>query len=142
MVVKSEEEYGGSLFERIGNAAKPLSCKNTKTELMHSIQHSLQNILNTRSGSCYGSPELGFPDLNDDSLASMNLRDMTAQIVRDCILRYEPRISGTAITARMQDENAPLELRFHILANVDFNNRGDVLEFDILLDNHQHWRVE
>ncbi|MEB7544018.1 type VI secretion system baseplate subunit TssE [Enterobacter huaxiensis] len=138
----TERESGGSLFERIGEAAKPLSSRSPKLTLLQSLRSSLQNILNTRSGSCYGSPDLGLPDLNDESLASMNIRDVTARIVRECILRYEPRISDVSIITGVQDENAPLELRFHIQVHVNFSNRQDVLEFDMLLDNHQHWRVE
>lgn len=138
----AEHKSGASLFERIDEAAKLLPRQNPTQGLLQSLRRSLHNILNTRSGSCYGSPELGLPDLNDESLASMNIRDMTALTVRDCILRYEPRISDATITARVQEDNALPELRFHIVAHVDFNHHGDVLEFDILLDNHQHWRVE
>ena len=46
------------------------------------------------------------------------------------------------MTAATEDHHAPLELRFHIVAYLDFSDRQDVLEFDILLDNHQHWCVE
>lgn len=138
-----ERESGGSLFERISEAAKSSSDKNPKVKLLQSIMINLQNILNTRSGSCHGSPELGLPDLNNDEIqGSMSIRDMTARSVRECILRYEPRISDTTVSVREQDENSPLELRFHILAHVNFNNRRDILEFEVLLDNHQHWRVE
>ncbi|EAW1721426.1 type VI secretion system baseplate subunit TssE [Salmonella enterica subsp. indica] len=140
--MKTEREAGGSLFERIGEAAKPPAAQKPVLTLLLSIKSSLQNILNTRSGSCYGSPELGLPDLNDESLISMSIRDVTAQIIRECILRYEPRISDATITARVRDENAPLELRFHILVHVNVSSRRDVLELDMLLDNHQHWRVE
>ncbi|HCB2207328.1 TPA: type VI secretion system baseplate subunit TssE [Citrobacter farmeri] len=139
----TERESGGSLFERINEAAKPSSDRNPKVKLLQSIMLSLQNILNTRSGSCHGSPELGLPDLDNDTPSiSISFRDMTARSVRECILRYEPRISDTTVIARALDENSPLELRFRILAHVNFNNRRDVLEFEILLDNHQHWRVE
>ncbi|KFB99223.1 hypothetical protein GTGU_04225 [Trabulsiella guamensis ATCC 49490] len=40
------------------------------------------------------------------------------------------------------DGYCSLELRFHILAQVDFEDAVDVLEFDILLDSHQHFQVE
>ncbi|VEA03382.1 Uncharacterised protein [Salmonella enterica subsp. enterica serovar Sanjuan] len=35
-----------------------------------------------------------------------------------------------------------LALRFHIVAQVSFHDARDVLEFDILLDNRQRYRVE
>lgn len=138
----SGRESGGSLFERIKEAAKQSLDQNPTLTLLQSLRSSLESILNTRSGSCYGSPELGLLELNDDSLASRNIRDTTARIVRTCILRYEPRIADATIIARAQDENLPLELCFHVRAHVNFSDRQDILEFDMLLDNHQHWRVE
>lgn len=40
------------------------------------------------------------------------------------------------------DSHAPLELRFHIVAYLHFSDRQDVLEFDVMLENRQHWCVE
>ncbi|EIZ8585513.1 type VI secretion system baseplate subunit TssE [Salmonella enterica subsp. enterica] len=132
----------GSLFERITEAANPRSYQPPKEALVRSVRRNLQQILNTRSGSCYGSPELGVADLDSLASASTNFRDTTARAIRDCILHYEPRISDVAVTSVKQDENAPLELRFRIVASVDFSEIKDVLEFDIVLDNHQQYRVE
>lgn len=141
-MAREEWETGGSLFERIREAAKPPARRKPKEALLCSIQNNLRNVLNTRSGSCHGSPELGIIDFNDDALASQNLRAVTAKVIRECILRYEPRIADIAVTAGAQDEYAPLELRFHIVAHMDFHGSRDILEFNILLDNHQHWSVE
>ncbi|EFQ4792739.1 type VI secretion system baseplate subunit TssE [Salmonella enterica] len=133
---------GGSLFERIREAAKPSVRRKPEEALLRSIQSNLRNVLNTRSGSCYGSPELGISDLNDESLASQNIRNATARMIRECTRRYEPRVSCVMVTTGTQDEYAPLELRFHIVAYVGFFDTRNILEFDILLDNHQHWSVE
>lgn len=140
--MKTEREAGGSLFDRIGEAAEPPARRRSKEALLRSVLGNLQNVLNTRSGSCYGSPELGIADLNDDSLASGELRNEISKAISHCILRYEPRISDVTVAAIREDRHAPLELRFHIVAFVYFSDSRDVLEFDILLDNHQHWRVE
>ena len=64
----TERESGGSLFERIGEAVNPSSRQRPKVALLHSVRNNLRNILNTRSGSCHGSPELGIVDFNDGSL--------------------------------------------------------------------------
>lgn len=137
-----ERRIGGSLFERIGDAAAMSPQRKPKTALLSSIRHNLHNILNTRSGSCYGSPELGIDDLNDDALASSDFRKEIGRGIRDCILRYEPRIAEVTVTAASAHGYAPMELRFHIVAQVNFTDAADVLEFDILLDNHQRYRVE
>lgn len=132
----------GSLFERIAEAANPSLYQSPKEALVRSIRRNLRQILNTRSGSCYGSPELGLADLDNIASVSMNLRDTTARAIENCILHYEPRISDVSVTPAVQDENAPLELRFRIVASVSFSDIKDVLEFDIVLDNHQQYRVE
>ncbi|EDV9708688.1 type VI secretion system baseplate subunit TssE [Salmonella enterica subsp. enterica] len=138
----AERASGSSLFERIDEAVKPPLRRPPKAALLHSVRNNLRNVLNTRSGSCYGSPELGIADFNDESLGSLNIRDWMVQAIRNCILRYEPRISDVVVAATAEDSHAPLDLCFHIVAYLDFNDRQDVLEFDILLDNHQHWNVE
>lgn len=138
----TERESGSSLFERIREAAIPPSRQRPKAALLRSVWETLRNVLNTRSGSCYGSPELGIDDFNDQSPDSMNIRDWMVQAIRECILGYEPRISEVSVVAVAEDASMPLELRFHIVATIDFSNSQDVLEFDILLDNHRHWRVE
>ncbi|HEC4503958.1 type VI secretion system baseplate subunit TssE [Escherichia coli] len=138
----TEPESGGSLFERIGEAVNPSSRQRPKVALLHSVRNNLRNILNTRSGSCHGSPELGIVDFNDGSPDSMNIRDWMVLAIKNSILRYEPRISDVVVSAAEEEMHAPLELGFHIVAYIDFSDRQDVLEFDILLDNHQHWCVE
>ncbi len=130
------------LFDRIGEAATSRFYRQSGVTLLHSISENLHNILNTRSGSCAGSPELGIADLNDDALASGNFREEIARSIHDCIRRYEPRITGVTVTAVSPDACAPLALRFHIVAQVSFHDARDVLEFDILLDNRQRYRVE
>ena len=137
-----ERSIEGSLFERISDAAKLPYRRKSKTVIMLSIRNNLKNILNTRSGSCYGTPSLGIADLNDESLLSSDFRQEIGRGISDSILRYEPRISDVAVTTAVSDVYAPLELRFHIVAQVSFNDITDVLEFDILLDNHQHYQVD
>ncbi|WP_330983253.1 MULTISPECIES: type VI secretion system baseplate subunit TssE [Enterobacterales] len=138
----TERESGGSLFERIRESAKPPSRQRAKAILLHSVRNNLRNVLNTRSGSCHGSPELGIADFNDESPDSVGIRGWMVESIKTCILRYEPRISDVVVTGRAEDSHAPLDLCFHIVAYLDFSDRQDVLEFDILLDNHQHWCVE
>ena len=138
----TERESEGSLFDRIYEAAKPPSRQRPKAALLRSVRNNLRNVLNTRSGSCYGSPALGIADFNDESPDSLNIRDWIVMAIKNCILSYEPRISSVVVTTATEDNHAPLDLRFHIMAYLNFRDSQDVLEFDILLDNHQHWCVE
>lgn len=132
----------GSLFERVGNAAGKSRRLSSPGQLLQSIRRNLENVLNTRSGSCYGSPDLGIPDLNDDALVSSDFRKEIGRGIRSCILRYEPRLVYVTVGTAMPDDAAPQELRFHIVAQVSFNDARDLLEFEILLDNCHHYRVE
>lgn len=138
----TEREPGGSLFERIGEAVSSPLRQRPKAALLQSVRNNICNVLNTRSGSCYGSPELGIADFNDESPDAVNILNWMVQAISHCILRYEPRISDVVVTSAAEDSFTPLELRFHIVAYMDFNERQDVLEFEILLDSHQHWCVE
>lgn len=137
-----ERESGGSLFERIREAAYPPLRQRPKASLLNSVRDTLRNVLNTRSGSCYGSPDLGIDDFNSQSPDSLNIRDWMVKAIRESILGYEPRISDVVVAAIAEDACLPLELRFHIVATIDFSSSQDVLEFDILLGNHRHWKVE
>lgn len=141
-MIKRDIEKGGSLFDRIGEAATSRFYHQSGVSLLHSISENLHNILNTRTGSSAGSPALGIADLNDDALASGNFREEVARGIHHCIRRYEPRITEVTVTAVSPDDYAPLALRFHIVAQVSFHDARDVLEFDILLDNRQRYRVE
>lgn len=132
----------GSLFERVENAAGSSRRLSSPGQLLQSIRRNLENVLNTRSGSCYGSPALGIPDLNDDALVSSDFRQEIGRGICDCILRYEPRLADVTVGADMPDAHAPQELRFHIVAQVNFNDAKDVLEFEILLDNRKRYWVE
>ena len=142
MMMERELRCAGSLFERIREAAESPLHRRPKEALLRSVLNNLHNVLNTRSGSCYGSPELGITDLNDSALASGDFRIEIQNAISNCVLRNEPRISDVSVTAVAEDGYAPLELRFHIVATMGFSDSRDVLEFDILLDNHSHWRVE
>jgi len=142
MIMVEERESGASLFERIKDAATSPVRRKPKEALLHSVRNTLRNILNTRSGSCYGSPELGLTDFNDDALISSDFRKAINIAITNCVLRYEPRISDVRVTAAVEDCDIPLELRFHIVAMMVFSDRKEVLEFEILLDNRQHWHVE
>ncbi|VTP12905.1 Gene 25-like lysozyme [Phytobacter ursingii] len=141
-MMKRDIDKAGSLFDRIGEAAVPKRERGPGINLLHSISQNLYSILNIRTGSCAGSPELGIADLNDNTFALGNFREEIARGIHDCIRRYEPRISGVTVTVASPDSYKPLMLRFHILAQVSFHDARDVLEFDILLDNRQRYRVE
>ncbi|HGY3716620.1 TPA: type VI secretion system baseplate subunit TssE [Citrobacter gillenii] len=128
----------GSLFERLQSGASRQSRRAGIETLRQSIRHNLRNILNTRSGSCNGSPELGITEPD----SGVDFRDAMIQAIKDCIERYEPRIEQADVFADVPDPDAPMDFRFHITAWVVFGDLRDVLEFDMSPDSYQHYQVD
>jgi len=95
-------------------------------------------ILNTRSGSCRGAPELGI----DEPEGAENFRESMSRAIEQCIERYEPRISHAEVQAVVSSASSPLDMTFHITAWVTFNETHEVLEFDMAPNGSQHYRVD
>ncbi|MGK7630753.1 type VI secretion system baseplate subunit TssE, partial [Salmonella enterica] len=59
-MIPARERPAGSLFERLESPpARNWRGGSNIEAFRQSIRHSLRNILNTRSGSCRGTPGLG-----------------------------------------------------------------------------------
>ncbi|ECJ2520554.1 TPA_asm: type VI secretion system baseplate subunit TssE [Salmonella enterica subsp. salamae serovar 42:z:1,5] len=138
-MIPERESPAGSLFERL---EKP-PVRNWRggsniDAFRQSIRHSLRNILNTRTGSCRGTPELGL----EEPEGSDNYRSAMSQAIVQCIERYEPRISHVEVRAVLPQAAGPQEIIFRITAWVTFNDIDDVLEFDMAPDGSQHYQVD
>ncbi|EDT2963762.1 type VI secretion system baseplate subunit TssE [Salmonella enterica subsp. enterica] len=132
----------GSLSERLTDALASRPRSSGMQALQDSIRHNLNNVLNTRPGSCQSAPEMGISDPGSEEQTSGGFRETQIEKIRHCILHYEPRISQAEVTAVDQDENSPLDLRFQITAFVDVEGRRNVLEFNVRLDGFQHYRMD
>lgn len=132
----------GSLSERLSQTQAPRSRSSGMQVLQNSIRHNLNNVLNTRPGSCQSAPEMGIPDPGSEEQASGGFRETQVEKIRHCILCYEPRISHVEVNAVNQDENSPLDLHFQITAFVDIEGRKNVLQFNVRLDGCQHYRMD
>ncbi|EFU3883348.1 type VI secretion system baseplate subunit TssE [Salmonella enterica] len=138
-MIPAREKPAGSLFERLENPPARNWREGSNIEAFRqSIRHSLHNILNTRSGSCRGTPGLGI----EEPEGSDNYRSAMSQAIVQCIERYEPRISHAEVRAILPQAASPQEIIFRITAWVTFNDIDDVLEFDMAPDGSQHYRVE
>ncbi|MBJ6386500.1 type VI secretion system baseplate subunit TssE [Enterobacter cloacae] len=134
--------FAGTLFERIRNAHAGMERKTSATTLRQSIFQNLQNILNTRHGNCQGTPGLGIVDFNDAITPTTDFYQVITNTIRDCILHYEPRISAVEVSAVMAESNTPLDLRFHVVATVNFGGIRDAMEFDMSMSTHQHFKMD
>ncbi|PHP45039.1 type VI secretion system baseplate subunit TssE, partial [Salmonella enterica] len=123
-MIPAREKPAGSLFERLENPPARNWREGSNIEAFRqSIRHSLRNILNTRSGSCRGTPGLGI----EEPEGSDNYRSAMSQAIVQCIERYEPRISHAEVRAILPQAASPQEIIFRITAWVTFNDIDDVL---------------
>lgn len=82
----------GSLFERLTRGAA--SEEATDDE---SIRAHLLRMFVARQGSVQTLPDYGLPDLNDLTLSRAELIKETCAGIRDCIVRYEPRLTDVNV---------------------------------------------
>lgn len=82
----------GSLFERLTRGAA--SEEATDDE---SIRAHLLRMFVARQGSVQTLPDYGLPDLNDLTLSRSELIKETCAGIRDCIVRYEPRLTDVNV---------------------------------------------
>ncbi|EHB3782769.1 type VI secretion system baseplate subunit TssE [Salmonella enterica] len=137
-MIPERERPAGTLFERMENPpARNWRGGSSMDAFRQSIRRSLRNILNTRSGSCRGTPELGI----EEPEGADNYRSAMSRAIVQCIERYEPRISHAEVRAVIPQTAGPQDMTFHITAWVTFNEIDDVLEFDMAPDGSQHYRV-
>ena len=127
-MIPDRERTTGSLFERMEASSARNRQGGSIHSLRQSIRQNLRNILNTRSGSCRGAPELGI--------------DEPEGAIEQCIERYEPRISHAEVQVVVSSASSPLDMTFHITAWVTFNETHEVLEFDMAPNGSQHYRVD
>lgn len=108
-MIPARERPAGSLFERLENPPARNWREGSNIEAFRqSIRHSLRNILNTRSGSCRGTPGLGI----EEPEGSDNYRSAMSQAIVQCIERYEPRISHAEVRAILPQTASPQEIIF------------------------------
>lgn len=129
-----------SLFERIRLQAEPDN--QAHTDSVMSIKQNLSLILNTRPGGSLSAPELGIIDLNDAMMDSSELNLAICKSIRDCVLRYEPRITELTVTAS-SGGNTPLMLHFRVIADIQEENvTPHRVEFQLNIDHEQHYYLE
>ncbi len=115
-MIPDRERTTGSLFERM--EASP--ARNWQGSSIHalrqSIRQNLRNILNTRSGSCRGAPELGI----DEPEGAENFRESMSLAIAQCIERYEPRIShaGSAGCGFIRHQPAGYDVSYYSLGDI------------------------
>lgn len=129
-----------SLFERIQKKDINPSSVNLK-DFVNSIKNNLNHILNTHPGTSQSAKDLGVMDLNDATSNAIDIYQKISEIIKKCILNYEPRIIDVNILP-LPNEQQPLTLYFYVEAIVSFQDYRRLISFNVHLDNDHHYYLD
>ncbi|MCS6742996.1 hypothetical protein NOM94_24485, partial [Acinetobacter baumannii] len=61
--------------------------------------------------------------------------------ISSCIIAYEPRISKVVVKFLEEDADS-LSLQFNINAFIDLENKQQLIEFNVYLDNNRRYQLK
>lgn len=134
--------FGSSLFERLDSNApiRAVTQGPDPKEILASIKRNISHLLNTRVGDSLSAPDLGLIDFNDAAMAGNELEFHIRWALRDCLEKYEPRISN--IDIRLVSNSAmPLELHFYLQASINVGALFQQIQLNLFLDKSKQYRV-
>lgn len=115
------------------------SAYSDETAVTDSILADLRVLLNSRQGCCESRPDYG---LMDFEAAAENYRNAIAMIARDVekqIRLFEPRLRNVVVRG-IEDKARPLEVVFHVAAELAYKDRTIKVSFDSVLGSDGHMR--
>lgn len=117
--------------------------KHAHRELIESILHNLERLLNSRQGQSEACPDYGLMDM---SLVIAGLPDSEVTVeraIQQCIERFEPRLTKVRVK-RFEEPDHPLSLFFSISANLASERGGGSTSFETVVgpsgEVHVHHR--
>jgi len=122
------------LLERIRAQEKNpgIRRKEDPREVIDSVLHHLQQILNTRQGSVPIAGDFGLPDFTELHLDYPDSLRMFERAIRQTIQTYEPRLTGLRVRFVPYEED-PLSLRFQIVAKLESEGYKDPVGFESIV---------
>lgn len=136
-----DRENAASLFERIQAEGSQVSRNSYINELVLSVKRNLVNILNTHPGACQSASDLGIIDLNDATIGTIDILNNIQDVIEQCILDFEPRITSVSVQSLIDDDN-PLLLHFRIHAVLSLEDLNSSVLFNLHLDNDRHYYLD
>lgn len=95
-------------------------------KLRLSIAENLTMLLQTRRGSVMHLPDFGIPDILQVYQDAGGSLDPVRTLVRETILKYEPRISEVKVQKEFFDPNS-MRISLRILATIKEANQREIL---------------
>ena len=132
-----------TLFERLSRprtrGARTLA--DSTPELVRSVLHNLQNILNARLGNAAAQPDLGMPSPAEITRGGEGGVERIIRGLRACVEKYEPRLAGIDVV-QVESENDLLTLRFQVTARIASSKDETYISFDTLVDPSGRIKVQ
>ncbi len=110
-------------------------------QMIQSIQHHLQRILNTHMGSVPIAEDFGVPDFTNFMSTFPDSQREIERSLRQTIQNYEPRLQGVRV-AFFQREDAPLTISFQITARLAVSDHNDPIAFTSMIDADGRIRIQ
>jgi type VI secretion system protein len=110
-----------------------------ETAVTDSILADMRVLLNSRQGCCESRTDYG---LMDFEAAAENYRNAITMIARDVekqIRLFEPRLRNVMVRG-LEDKTRPLEVVFHVTAELAYKDRTVKVRFDSVLGSDGHMR--
>lgn len=137
--------YEERLTQRLRNLERKDSVKavDDLSHIVNSIINHLQRVLNTRQGSVPIAEDYGMPDFtNYQGLGIAEQAKGISEIIRNMILKYEPRLHGAQVVYE-PDKNDLLSLRFKLQTEiVHGRDEKSVVELETVISSEGKVRVE
>jgi type VI secretion system protein len=132
-----------TLFERLSRprtrGARTLA--DNTPDLVRSVLHNLQNILNARLGNAAAQPDLGMPSPSEITRGGADGVERIIRGLRACVEKYEPRLAGIDVV-HLDSENEYLTLRFTVTARIANSKDETYISFDTLVDPSGRIKVQ
>lgn len=137
--------YEERLTQRIRNLERKDNVRavDDLSYIVNSIINHLQRVLNTRQGSVPIADDYGMPDFtNYQGLGIDEEAKGVSEILRNMILKYEPRLHGAQVVYE-PDKNDMLSLRFKLQTEiVHGRDEKSVVELETVISSEGKVRVE
>jgi type VI secretion system protein len=133
-----------TLFERLSRprtrGARTLA--DNTPDLVRSVLHNLQNILNARLGNAAAQPDLGMPAPSEITRGGADGVERIIRGLRACVEKYEPRLAGIDVVHLEKEDDDHQSLRFQVTARIANSKDETYISFDTLVDPSGRFMVQ
>lgn len=127
--------FNRSLLDRIRqpSSAEARSKHDNTEEVVESVRLQIERILNSRQGEAQTLSDYGVPAMSEVLPSYPTASGELQNAIRRSIEQYEPRVAAVRVKAETV-EGTPMELRFHITAQIGEAQNRSMIFFETTFD--------